>query len=1150
MKRQQGLLMSMCLLLILLIVPAYAAGLAPEDVSALAVPRMTTPPKIDGTIDPAEWREAAAISGVAEWQSNNLIPRPTTFFLAWDPGHFYLAYRVYLRPGYKPNIPNGRSPGLAFVADDSAELVLKPAGKNVPVNNQQAAFKFFLNCLGNTGDMTKLDLGQQLKNWAPPFKTAARITAPGTAPNGGSWCEVEMSSVPSDFELTGDHRAGDEWRIMLGFNHIPIWIQARIPCIGTYFESTGGGYTRLTLVENTPAAQMTMDRLNNLATDGTASMLITAFNPTHSEARLTVAIDVAGKIVRNEPLVVPAGEVARFDLNEKLPADIKAGKATVKVSQGATTLLNYATFFNDTYYKGQAAEYVMGPVAPLDPNKFSLVASFNPLRDWLLVKGDTYYLPDPHAAQSLHYRIVPEGGAAKPIAEGELTQIAEWYFQERLQLPKLNPGKYTFVATMKLKDGKTLGPVTTTFEKKDEAKAFPEWWGKKFGNIEQVLPPFSAMTRQQNTVNFWGRSYTLNALGLPTAITSQGAPVSGGGARLVVVSGGKETRVSLKTAPTFTETKAWRMRFTGKAKGGGLDFSATGWVEQDGLVYVELTYGPSAKTPVQIDALRIEYPLSGGDAESLLCIGPGSNFSSKTTMLLPKDKQGVLWSTLDTGRSGSGMTVGSFYPEVWIGNEQRGLVWWGDNDQGWYPDDAVPAHEALRDGNTVVLRNNIIGKPVQVTGSRTIAFSYLATPFRPFTQGWRMEGATEDGTFTIPHRAPRKDSKTGEMLNAFGQQQNWIQPPTRYPEEYSAIYAERKVLADAVVKQYQWSDPYSARNGLNFAHMSFALHGYGRKSIDDAPYTYFGPEWEGDIDTWNESYIDYAMYLFDGALREGGVRSTYWDITFPTQFENLQSGLCYQLPDGRVQKGYNGWNIRRFMMRLQAMMVQNHLFPNAVGSHSTNAYVLVAMPWLDSVLDGERNWNVDITDLDWVDYYPIERMRTMSSPHTWGTPICWMANIDSTSTDKINAAKRTQAQWVWMHDSWRNPYVPQLPVMPQSILDWGINSEQTVYYPYWRNPFVISADKDVLVSMWQLPDRVMLGVYNYNRKQVKDAEVTVALKGLNLLPEQPWQEFVGVRDLWKADATAPDAQFDFYSQKLTVKNLQPHTVRFIGIRKY
>src|SRR5205814_6799842 len=103
-------------------------------------------------------------------------------------------------------------------------------------------------------------------------------------------------------------------------------------------------------------------------------------------------------------------------------------------------------------------------------------------------------------------------------------------------------------------------------------------------------------------------------------------------------------------------------------------------------------------------------PLAATDAECLVCIGPGNNYASKSTLILPQDKQGRIWSTLDTGRTGSNMKVGSFYPEVWVGNERRGLLWAADNDRGWMPDDAIPAHELIRAGNEVVLRNNIIGK--------------------------------------------------------------------------------------------------------------------------------------------------------------------------------------------------------------------------------------------------------------------------------------------------------------------------------------------------------------------------------------------------------------------------------------------------------
>jgi len=1140
------------LAVVTLLTPGALAGgnrpLPPEKVPAFCVPRMSHPPKIDGKIDDAEWREAMAVSGVGNWTDDVLLPRPTTFYFAWDPGHLYFACRSYLRAGYKPNVPAGRSPGLAYVWDDGLELHFQPMGTNLPAGNKHNSYKWFLNCLGFTGDCTRLALGQQIKNWAPRFIIKTRLTDPGTAPNGGRWWELEMSSTPEDFELKGDHRAGDKWRVMLGFNHMPGWMQARIPCNGPYLDPFG--YNVATLVENTPAVQMTMDSTSNLATDGTAFMRIRVFNPTAKAERLAVEVNVADTITKSETLAVAPGRSAEFTLNEKLPDAVKSGDLFVQVKQGDRQLFRYGASF-----KVAGNLDAFAPAKPLDPTKFSFQARFNPVRLLLLVKADTYYLPDPSQARALRYRVVPEGGG-KVIAEGRVTQVAEYYLQDIIKLPRLAPGKYRVEATMELAGGKTLGPMTAELVKKDEAKEFARWWGKKCGNIERVIPPYTALKCNGSRVACLGREYELNALGLPVAVRSRSGAVSAAPARIVAVAGGREVVIPIGR-PKFTETKDWRVQFEGKAAGAGLDFEASGWVEQDGLVYVELTYGPDGREPVEVDALRIEYPLAETDADCLLCIGPGANYSSRTTMVLPKGKQGRLWSTLDTGITGSGMTVGSFYPTVWIGSERRGLLWWADNDKGWVQNNDVPAHEAIRKDAAVVLVNNIVAKPTELTAPRTVAFSYIATPFKPLPKGWRMTMATEDGTFFPPFRGLRTDSKTGEKLwDPARGHINWIHPESRYPEEWDDLWRQQKTkgfggyqAADAHARN-RWRDPYAARSGVNFTHMSFQIMGYGHKSMEDHLYTYFGPEWEGSMDTWNETYTDYAMTLFEPAFQLGGVRSTYWDLAFPILFKDPLSGLAYRLPDGRVQRGYNGWNVRRFMMRLNALMYDAGLLPGANGFHSTNAYLTVAMPWTDAVLDGERNWDLDTSPLDWVDNMPIERMRSMSSPHSWGVAICWMANMDSKSAAKRDAAKKLQAQWVWMHDSWRNPYIPQLNRMPDTVLDWGINRAEAVYHPYWRNPYVTCADKDVLVSLWQLPDRVMLGVFNYNREQTKNAVLSVDLDALNLVPQLPWQEFVRVRTLWKADADDPGASLDFYGRKLSVKNLRPHTLRLIGIRKY
>jgi hypothetical protein len=1124
---------------------ATMAAPTTEDISAVAVPRLTRAPVIDGVIGADEWRSAAAISGPVSQGKEIILPRPTTFFLGWDAEHFYLACRTYIRPGYKPRIPHGRSEGLASVFDDGLELVIKPQGKNLNAEDAGAAYKLFINALGHVGDLTRLELGQQLKNWGPKLKAAAQITAPGTAPDGGSWWELEMSGSLADFNQHGPNRAGDPWKIMLGINHFPVWMQARIPCTGSYFESDGAGYTRLQLVENEPAIQFTMDSLTNLTRHAVAALTVRAFNPGMQAATARVEVNVADKIIKEQDLVLPPGGQAELALNEPLPAGVTNGLLRVVAKRGEQLLLNYVGRF-DT-----ATDYswMMGLVPPPKTNEFAFAVEFNPARNLALISGDTYYLPNPAAAKQLDFTI--KSAAGQTLASGVITNVAEWYLRDFVTLPNLPPGKHTAEATLTLKDGTILGPMTNTIEKLDEAQAFPAWWGKNFGNVERVLPPFTALRRQGNRVSCWGREYTLSALGLPAALVSQGQPVLAAPARIVVTRAGREEVVPLGPAE-ITEATDWRVRFTGKARGAGLDFHAQGWIEQDGLVYVELTYTPQGGQPVKVDALRLEFPVANAEAEGLLCIGPGNNFSSHTAKLLPRQPRGRLWSTLETGRTGSGMTVGSFYPTVWIGNDRRGLLWWADNDQGWFPDDEVPAHEAVRaDAKAVVLRNNLIGKPVTVDGAHTVRFSYNATPFKPLLAGWRSWAAKEDGTFFTPHRSLRKDSQTGEPVNKGGRQRNWIHPESRYPEEWSDLWARQKTNtvelgfpgADAYARARLPFDPYAARNGREWGHMSFALHGYGEKTLEGHLYKYFGAEWQTDIETWNPSFVDYAMYLFSRAFREGGVHSTYWDLTFPILSQNLIGGLAYRLPDGRLQRGYNGWNQRHFFMRLHALADENGLLPGCNGVHSTHAYVLVAIPWVDAVLDGERNWNLDLSDNDWTDYYRQERMRVMSSPHNWGLGICWMGNLDTKDRAKRSLGKIKQGEYVWMFDSWINPYVSPGPTrMPEPALDWGLNSADAIYVPYWRNELARPDNPNVLVSVWRMPGegRALFGIYNYDRAKTNDVTIKLNLRGLNL-PAGDWL----MRDLYQPVGEA--SQFDPRKGTLRVTGLAPHRIRLVGL---
>jgi hypothetical protein len=302
-------------------------------------------------------------------------------------------------------------------------------------------------------------------------------------------------------------------------------------------------------------------------------------------------------------------------------------------------------------------------------------------------------------------------------------------------------------------------------------------------------------------------------------------------------------------------------------------------VEQDGLAQIKLTYEPVGKDPVQIDALRLEFPISDKEGQAINSMGPGGNFATLWADLVPQDKNGVLWSTLLMGQGGSGMTVGTFYPGVWIGNEERGFYWWADSDQGWVPDDKLAAHELVReerDGKSMLtLRNNIIGSPYTLSAPRTLAFNYNATPFKPFPKGWRATINAEDGTFRGPHKqykdANSKDWDGTQMLAA-----------PAAPADWAKVWGEFKVNADKKVRDQQPFDPLAARRSA-WVHNSLAIEGYGARSSDTLVEEYFRPEWS--TNNLCETQADYDLWLAKRAFTEGGLRSIYWDIFFITPWK-------------------------------------------------------------------------------------------------------------------------------------------------------------------------------------------------------------------------------------------------------------------------
>ena len=1137
--------------------PAAAAPVPEGKMARWLVPRMETAPQIDGAIGDEEWADATVVSGVANQANNIIVPRPTMFFLGWDEGHVYLACRTWVKPGHKPRVA-GRTPRSASHLDAGLELVFTPRGRNVPDGRPEMAFKWNLNALGHLGQLTRIAVGQMLKNWMPDFATDTRLTEPGSAPRGGRWLEIEMSATPEDFELTGPNQPRDEWGMMLGFDRLGPTFQ-RVPANTGYFDPTK--HTVGVLVEDAPVGRIFMDEFPR-PSDGVANVRFEVHNPTDRPvtvdalAEFTEYVKEKGRkervekplLVRREQLRVPPGETKSLRVRQEFPRDLggNTGGMFYRLSHGDRELVRYFSYFK----QGYPEKYVKA-----QPSKraFPLGSQFDPVRNELQITSDAYYLDDPAKVDHVRYIVRSEDTKDK-VATGRIEEPVTFYYRDRARLPDLQPGKYLLEAMLVTDAGEEFGPESTSFTKLDESEAFSEWWDNDLGDTEQVIYPFEPVDRSRDAVSTWGRTYRLGALGLPREVRSQEGSVMGAPARIVAVIDGREHVIVPEQAPRFTSEKDWRVEFEGAADGAGLRFRTAGWVEQDGLCYVELTYAPEDGEKINVDELRIEYPLSGDQAEVLACVGPGSNFSARTTRVLDGGRQGRLWDTLETGLGGAQMTVGSFYPCVWLGSERRGLLWWGDSDEGWFPHNEVAAHSVRREGKQVILTNHIIGRPVTLDGERTVTFSYVATPFRPLPKGWRASIHSRDGTFDGPHKS-RKDPDTGKNIRAW-----WcLTPPSHDPEEWDDLWAKYGQEAEKRVRRFRPYDPNRARNGP-YVHNSVPLIGY-YQSLDQSVKRYFSNAWgEGRYSCFTDSHSDYLLWIINRAFAEGGLKTIYWDLFFPTPVKAPHVGVGYRLPDGRVQPGYFGFNLRRFMMRLYALNVRHGLAPGGNVTHATNAPFLVAAPWVDAILDGEAHLIREDSNFDYVDGWPIDRMRALSVSHNFGYHVTWMDKIVFRGPEAMRL-RRQQFDYIRMFDSWGTH---NYDVITGRMLRWGINAPDVEYVPFWRNPYVESGDEDVLVSAWRLPDRVMLGVFNYDGDNPKKVELEVDLQALDLVPEKKWQDFIRAYSLdrqadysgiWGKDDTPAEEwmvepKLNFHSRTLTIGTIPPHRGRYLCIRRF
>lgn len=283
-------------------------------------------------------------------------------------------------------------------------------------------------------------------------------------------------------------------------------------------------------------------------------------------------------------------------------------------------------------------------------------------------------------------------------------------------------GRYLLAATARDAAGKQLVSV----QKDVVIPSPPAWFGSKAGRTEDVLGPYTpievATEGKGVHIDVWGRRYQLGNRPFPERVISGRSALLAEPMQLRAVVDGKEVSWST-AAPSVREAARGRAILDQRVTAGPITWQTESQVEYDGFLRIQCVL--SSRIPVKIGALVMEIPMKAELARYL-----------------------YTWPTTFGGGGYSGRLSGAmqfgFHPILWTGDEDRGLAWMCESEDGWAPEDPGKAIEVIPGSGRALVRIHVIGRSTTLVPGQSLryVFALQATPVKPMgPDGWELRFA-------------------------------------------------------------------------------------------------------------------------------------------------------------------------------------------------------------------------------------------------------------------------------------------------------------------------------------------------------------------------------------------------------------------------
>jgi hypothetical protein len=487
--------------------------------------------------------------------------------------------------------------------------------------------------------------------------------------------------------------------------------------------------------------------------------------------------------------------------------------------------------------------------------------------------------------------------------------------------------------------------------------------------------------------------------------------------------------------------------------------------DYDGFCWYEIRLTPKRK--ITLRSLGLEIPRTAKTARYL----HSANFS---------------WSNVSQGLPELGGTwISPFVPYVWLGDEERGLAWCAESDQGWQLNEPAKAIRIETHDNVVRCKIYMLDHETQIHKPIVIRFGLQASPVKPVSFGWRSNARILHDIHYDSCRPGANGRCELDDLRVGGVK-------TAVIHDSWTKYFGQMTPADAT----QFRELIDACHARGIRLLVYVGYGVARTAPDlvgrhDAwsvlpliPWNPgFKPETRAfDATCANSGWADWLVAGTEKLFGDFDLDGLYFDGTSEAfRCENVTHGCGWKDSHGGLHATYPILAARSLMRRM-AETVHRHKPDATLDAHMSSNFTLPTLAFCDSVWNGEQfeshtsgeSFNV-----------PLHVFRTefMGYAHGLDAEFLCYENRPFTFDEAIALA--------WVHGVEVRPYPQSLSkVTPiwRAMDRFGVADAH--WRPYWADPVATANSEAVKVSAWTRDKKTLLFVSHLDRKP---AEVTVTV---------------------------------------------------------